>query len=173
MFKKTKQKNKQKKSGFTILIAVVTAGILLIIAMSIGGIALKEQVLSSANKESQVAYYAADAGMECALYWDQVQGAFIFEDTDSNAVRLNHPTCNGQEIYPTTEAALGSTNYTYTIMLTGLKVGDSTDTTCSVATINKTLQADGLLHTTIQSYGYNTCKPSLRRIERGIVATYP
>jgi hypothetical protein len=37
--------HKNTKRGFTILVAVVTAGILLIVAMSIGGIALKEQVL--------------------------------------------------------------------------------------------------------------------------------
>ena len=71
-----KKNNNNSQRGFTILVAVITAGILLIIAMSIGGIALKEKILSASSKDSQIAFYAADTAMECALYWDQKKGVF-------------------------------------------------------------------------------------------------
>jgi len=177
MLKKILQKNKRTQSGFTILVAVVTAGILLIVAMSIGGIALKEQVLSSANKDSQAAYYAADSGMECALYHDQKKGDFgPFFNTTGGA--LQPPStlsfnCNDQLV----TALTNDTNpqkYSYSFLINELQVGDgSGPDTCAVVMVSKEIGSDLIPYTTINSRGYNTCDPSPRRLERGIVATYP
>lgn len=191
MLKKILQKNKRTQSGFTILVAVVTAGVLLIVAMSIGGIALKEQVLSSANKDSQVAYYAADSGMECALYWDQKKGKFgpFFDDagTSQTSPTTLSFNCNGQSVTGVTlSTTVGNPQlYSYSFMINGLKVGDGTGpTTCAVVMITKETGRTGVdgqgrsynpnqTYTKINSYGYNTCDPSPRRLERGIEATYP
>lgn len=59
-----------KKSGFVILFAILVSTIILIMSAGIFRVAQKESILSSYSKESQVAFYAADAGVECALYWD-------------------------------------------------------------------------------------------------------
>lgn len=61
-------KNNQK--GFTVLYAVLVSSLVLAIGVSIFNIAFKQLVLSSQVRESQFAFYAADSGLECALYWD-------------------------------------------------------------------------------------------------------
>jgi hypothetical protein len=167
-------RNSQK--GFTILVAVVTAGILLIIAMSIGGIALKEQVLSIVNKESQVAFYAADTGMECALYWDQKKGSFApTTDANGNALIPTGSTainCNNENITATLATPFPSDDYSYTFKVSGIKVGDSGVTTCSVVMVGKNISEPNKTKTDIYSYGYNTCDASLTRVERGIEGHY-
>lgn len=56
---------KQKKNrGFTLFIAILTASIILAIGISILQITLKEFVLSSTVRDSLMAFYAADGGME-------------------------------------------------------------------------------------------------------------
>lgn len=62
---------KQREKGVVLFIALVTASIVLAIGMSILHLTLKDFVLSSAVRESEMAFAAADAGMECALYWQQ------------------------------------------------------------------------------------------------------
>jgi len=179
-------KNKKTQRGFTILVAVVTAGILLIIAMSIGGIALKEQVLSTANKESQIAFYAADTGMECALYWDQKKGIFapvvvgnsVFSPAEGTKVDIN---CNGEAI-ETDEVSVSSrtspSKYSYFFKVPNLSLGESGSTkTCAVVKITKTTGDSSLgdankTYTDIYSYGYNTCDASINRLERGVEGHY-
>jgi hypothetical protein len=167
-------RNSQK--GFTILVAVVTAGILLIIAMSIGGIALKEQVLSAANKESQIAFYAADTGMECALYWDQKMGYFAPTTNPATGEIITQsgiPTidCNNNNV---TSMALttGTNSYSYTFMINNLSVGNGSAVTCSVVEVDKDTSSATSTKTDIYSYGYNTCNASLTRVERGIEGHY-
>ena len=174
-------KNRQK--GFTILVAVVTASILLIVAISIGGIALKEQVLSTSNKETQMAFYAADTGMECAEYWDsgQVQGGvFNAQNPDgSYGVPISSAgkpmNCNGAAVKNADDSATNpatfvsanpSSNPTFDFRV------DWSSGQCALVEIKKSADAAGNVKTTINSHGYNTCNPSLNRLERGIIANY-
>jgi hypothetical protein len=183
-------KNPQK--GFTILVAVVTAGILLIIAMSIGGIALKEQMLSTANKESQIAFYAADTGMECALYWDQKMGVFS-PNTDPASGDITNPAANsiatitcGGNTFSTDPVNIISSSpnkeYRYSFKMSNIPVEGGPASTCAIVTVVKDSDDDGTVngqvreptktYTDIYSYGYNTCGPSLTRLERGIEGHY-
>lgn len=57
--------------GFTLLIAVLIGSLMLSIGFAIFNFAFKELILASSAKESQIAFFAADAGLECALYHDQ------------------------------------------------------------------------------------------------------
>jgi len=61
---------KDTQKGFTLFIAVVISSLLLLVVLSISNIALQETILSGAGRESQLAFYAADSGVECALFWD-------------------------------------------------------------------------------------------------------
>jgi Tfp pilus assembly protein PilX len=62
---------KNTKKGFTLFIALIVSSILLAIGFSLGNIILKQIQLSTAGRESQIAFYAADSASECALYWDR------------------------------------------------------------------------------------------------------
>lgn len=56
--------------GFTLLIAVVLAAIAVSITLALTNFGYKSLVLSGSSKDSQYAFYAADAALECALYHD-------------------------------------------------------------------------------------------------------
>lgn len=56
--------------GFTVFFAVLVGSLALAIGLSVYELLLRELELSQVARESQYAIYAADAGAECALYWD-------------------------------------------------------------------------------------------------------
>ncbi len=56
--------------GFTLLMSVLVVSIMLGIGVGISVLITGEIYLSNIGRLSQVAYYAADAGVECAIYWD-------------------------------------------------------------------------------------------------------
>ena len=58
------------KEGFVILIAVLISSLLISLGAFIANIAVKELALSVSGRDSQLAFYAADAAIECALYQD-------------------------------------------------------------------------------------------------------
>lgn len=69
---------KKRNKGFTLLIAVVTTSLLLLVSFVVADIALKQIILSSSNQDSQYAFYSADSGAECAVYWDAQTAAGVF-----------------------------------------------------------------------------------------------
>ncbi len=78
--------------GFTLLLAALIASIVLALGASIFGIARKQVTLSSLGRDSQFAFYAADTGAECALYWDIRENAF------GSTSPATPPTCAGQNL---------------------------------------------------------------------------
>lgn len=78
--------------GFVLLVTILIVGIVLAIGISIMTITLKEYILSGVARESTIALNAADAGMECAFYWDRASEGNTF-DVGAGA---NSITCMGQ-----------------------------------------------------------------------------
>ncbi len=64
-------KTSYKQKGFTLFVALVVSSMLLAVGFSLSNIILKQLIFSSSGKESQLAFYAADSGAECALFWDR------------------------------------------------------------------------------------------------------
>jgi hypothetical protein len=65
--------NKRKKQeGITLLVTLLLMGVLLGVSASLLNITLKQFQLSGVGYSSEVAFQAANAGMECALYRDWV-----------------------------------------------------------------------------------------------------
>lgn len=69
-FLHNKGHRRSKKGGYMLLLAMLVSSILLAIALGIHSIGLKEIMLASFAKNSEVAIAAADRGLECGLYWD-------------------------------------------------------------------------------------------------------
>ena len=59
---------KKYNQGFVILYAVLVAGVISLGGVILANIITKQLILSSIGKESQIAYYAANAGDECARF---------------------------------------------------------------------------------------------------------
>lgn len=157
----------KKDKGFTLLIAIVTTSMLLIVSFVVVNIALKQLILANASRDSQFAFYAADAGTECAIYWDLKNTTSSFGTSTPGSI-----TCSGQTIttgsqtVPTipSQASViggGGANATSTFYLTFTKG-------CAIVRVGK-----GANVTTIDSRGYNTCDTSsAKRFERGVTLSY-
>jgi len=139
---KLKQKNNniKAKRGFTLLIAVLATSIILSISLGIFDVITKEIKLASLGRESQIAFYAADAGLECAFYWEirhpnSTESAFK-KTTDGQNI-----TCGGKE----TLVGKDTTSSFF------LPLGDY----CAEVTVEKLVNLVNDDKTTITSRGYN------------------
>ncbi len=157
----------QYNKGITIFFAILIIGLLIGIGAAISGLAQKQLLLSSTGKQSQVAFYAADSGAECARYWDLVKTAF------STTSPLATIVCNGLTI-TVTHPAVQPVNTVSTFSLpvnttsTNYSPGYSY---CADVTVSKDPDTD---ETNITSRGYNTdCGgSSSRKVERAIYERY-
>ncbi len=141
------------KKGFTLLVAIVVTSMLLIISFVVANVAFKQLVLANSNQESQYAFYNADSGIECAVYWDFKNGYTVFDPL----VSTTSMRCNSQAY---TTGGSGAATTTFTLNLTK---------GCAVVSVGK--HSNGL--TIIDSRGYNTCSPgAARKLERAEKLTY-
>lgn len=143
-----------KNKGFALFMAVIITGTLLVIATGVVSLAVRQAFLSTSARESQHAFYAADSGIECVLYWDVHNPSGVSAFATSTGSQIN---CNTQTM---TVGGVAISTFTFNF---------SPDPFCVIVTVNK-----GLTGTTrIESKGYNTCDLSNpRRVERAVRATY-
>lgn len=140
--------------GFTLFISVVITGTLLLISMGLISLAVKQSFIANSGRESQNAFYAADTGMECAIYWDIKNPAGISAFATSTGSQI---ACNNQTV-----VVGGSSQSVFTFNLTP-------DPYCVRVTVTKNTDNT----TQIDSKGYNTCDVSNpRRVERAVRASY-
>lgn len=105
--------------GFALLVSIVTTSILLLISFVIVNIALKQLIISNVYKSSQIAFYAADSGMDCAIFWDlKNQNNLAISAFDPNTSGLI--TCNGQTV--TSGSQVVNTNPSRTSVIGGTGV---------------------------------------------------
>ncbi len=166
-------------TGFAMLFAVLISSFLIMIGISIFSISLKEVMISTSIRDSQMAFYAVDSAGECALYWDLKGGG-----TNSAFPSCTDLDCSnhlsGEDI-PTTITCNGITN-TLSFIKNNLtysysgndffRYSSSTIDTEPEAdiTISKTLNGTKIT-TTFNITGHNTGE-SGRRVERGIIRIY-
>ena len=144
--------------AFTLLMAVLISSVLLALGYQIYNLAVKEVTLSSAGRESQFAFFAADSGIECALHADSKMDAFA---TTSNATEVNCGTATS-----TLVRAVSGTDYITTFAIT---MGGGSNTQC----VNVRVTRKDPKRTIIESYGHNTCSlTNPVRLERAIRVTY-
>jgi hypothetical protein len=62
----------KKNQGVALLIAVIFTSVVLAFALLVGNLAYKQALIANTATGAQNAFYAADAGLECALLADQV-----------------------------------------------------------------------------------------------------
>lgn len=160
----------------TLFIAVVVMGILLFLSFAVMNITLKGTIFSSSGRDSQYAFYAADAGLECAIYWDSRFDPSKFATSTSGGAG-SPISCAGSSIVnsaaipgTTTPTLIGGTVANPTsVFYFNLNYGVNPLPFCAVVTVTKNTNGT----TYIKSRGYNTCSTSdARRVERGIEVTY-
>ena len=151
----------QNKEGFTLAVALIVAGVLLLIATGMVNLALKQASISASGRDSQIAFYAADTGIECALFWDiqSPTGSSAFSTSTGSTIFCNKDVNN-----PDNQWIVGGS---YTSVINHINFAP--EPYCAIVVVTKEL--DG--HTEIESKGYNTCDLSNhRRVERAVRVTY-
>ncbi len=146
---KYKKSNTNSKRGAALLMAVLISSVMLSIGIGVYQRTYKQLVFSSFWKQMQIAFAAADGGLECALYWDLRPGALS-------------PTC----FRVATGWAPGSAT-----VATGVNLVTSGG--CVNVTITKPSPLAPYL-TRIDSRGYNDACGSTnpRRVERALKIDY-
>lgn len=154
------KKHLKGDKGFTLFIAIVISATLLLVSTGIISVAVKEAFLTTANRHSQEAFYAADTGIECALYWDLKNPGLSAFATSTTAI-IN---CNAQNF--TVGGSSGQSNFTITFLpqkyCTEVRV-----------TRRRAQPSLGIKSTTIEALGYNDCdSTNPRRVQRAIGVSY-
>jgi hypothetical protein len=84
-------KNKNQ-DGFVALFTVLITSVILAMVVGLSSISLKEIVLSGAASEGSKAFYAADSGIECALYleWSNLLQGSSFATCNGNTFQITN-----------------------------------------------------------------------------------
>ncbi len=155
--------------GIALFIAVLMGSIALIIGMGVLNITLKELKLSSLSRDSMSAFFAADTGLECALYWDDIRTASSPNSIFATSTDLVFPA-NGalNQVKQCANKDITSDWSVITISSTEAETTFNIVDLCSTVVV---LKNNG--QTIIDSRGYNTCDTSsARRVERGLRVSY-
>ena len=149
--------------GFTLLIAALVSSLVLALGASIFQIAQKQVTLSSLSRDSQFAFYAADTGAECALYWDFRHQ--LFPTTTPETANLS---CD-EDAAVTTSSSVGST------VLSSFQF--EANGYCVDVYVEKTLvQPGNNIRTVVHADGFNTsCEAiatSPRALQRSVELHY-
>ena len=144
--------------AFTMLMAVLISSVLLALGYEIYNLAVKEVNLSSSGRESQFAFFAADSGVECALWADSKLDAFA---TTSSLTELDCGTATS-----TLARETSGTDYITTF---DVVTGTGSKTQCTSIVVTRKVPKK----TIIEAFGHNTCVlTNPLRLERAIRVTY-
>jgi len=158
-----KRKKRKYSEGIAIYMAVTITAALILVSFAVVNLVLKQIGISGAARDSQAAFYAADSGIECALYWDLKNPT----DTTRSAFSTATPTqtsikCQGSNI-PISVSSNSTTTFSFTL---------SPEPYCVNVGVSKKFVGNTLT-TQIEARGYNTCAVgNSRRVERAIYVSY-
>ena len=157
-------KIKNNYSGFVLLFAVMLSAIILAITLGVSSTLLKETNFSISNKDAGNAFFAADTGAECALYFDRVKDFFNLNNSIPSEIK-----CDGA---PRSIISLSINNFEFFVNSLG-----SSRNACAIVSIEKTDNGGGTFSTKIVSKGYNlggdNCKKiSVNQVERELDLNY-
>lgn len=163
--------HQKQQRGFTLLLAALVSSIVLALGASIFALAQKEVTLSSIGRDSQFAFYAADAAAECALYWD-FRFNYFATSTPLDVV----PTCDGQAL----NASPPSSEYPYTMESEKINIFQDVSPIgnfCVQIFVTKSIDpATSALRTVIHADGYSvncaTIQTSSRALQRSVELRY-
>lgn len=135
--------------GFVILFTILISAIVLMIGLGIFSVATRETVLSGTSREAQYAFYAADAGVECALYAQSLpQGGPLAAGGNGGSLDCGALVSPFSQVQGTGQA---STPFEFDILV------DTVQRTCAHVTVYDTTSPTGAPARRVISQGFNLC----------------
>lgn len=144
--------------GFTLLLAALISSIVVALGVSIFRLAQKEIILSSIGRDSQFAFYAADSGSECALYWDLRHAWF------TPTIPATGATCDGETLSASGRSAI----LPYTVSFQY----EPNDLCAQVSVTKSAAHPRTLIHADGYSVGCASITTSPRALQRSIEIRY-
>lgn len=151
-----KKANNRNSAGFALFYAVVVVAVITSLGAVLSSLIVREANLSATSRESSLAYYSADAGLECAQYWDLQEDSFPRTSTSSFSIK-----CAGDN--PPVSASSSGSTYQYDFQIDNNNI-------CSDVTVKK-FEDGGRKITQIESIGSDECGASTR-VQRALRTTY-
>lgn len=147
-------------AGFALFYAVVVVAVISSLGAVLSSLIVREADLSATARQSSRAFYSADAGIECAQYWDLQKGRFP---------RNNNPVsdinCAGETgISVNSSDNDGDSTYVYDFSI------DNNNICAGTVRVTK-LEGGGRIITRIESIGSDECG-SGTRVQRALRTTY-
>jgi|JI10StandDraft_1071094.scaffolds.fasta_scaffold26155_6 hypothetical protein len=142
---------KNQNGGYVLLITVLISSVILAMTLGMANTAYREETFAIQAKESYIAFFAADTGLECALAADRVAGSPF--DGPNPVIR-----CADQSITTigdTSPADVEERVYDFEIASAGVTIPDGG---CAHIIVRKNAVVNtlsGLRGTIIESRGYN------------------
>lgn len=127
--------------GFVLLFTALIASIILMMAIGISNISLKEVQLAGASRDAHYAFFAADTGAECALFLDRIARDVFVNPAGSGS-------CAGASVSPS-QATNTYTNPVTQSFVYAFEL-ELADERCAAVTVEKFIA-----QTVIESFGYN------------------
>lgn len=169
-----------RNGGYTLLFAMLTAALVLGVAVFIISISRGQYLLSSTARESMFAVYAADSGLECGSL---AAVSTLLSTTSAAYDSAGTISCGGSEpqisAYGQLAEYAGLKNDTAYKAGVSIIFGTGVNTRCAQVAFIKGMTEDGLYPVTIiESRGYNRDCPAANTpidpltVERALVLTH-
>lgn len=175
--KKVQNPKFKSQSGYTLLFAVLTATLVLGVAIFILGVSRKQLALAVAARDSMYSIYAADSGIECASAISDISTSTLLSiQCNGKTFTLNSAgsVVSFASVDPNNSSVSGmgfdvtASPSVPVYQASGLII-DLPDSTCSVITVTDGYYLDASdgsrkNRVIIDSRGYNYCKPTLTSV---------
>lgn len=165
---------KETQRGFALLIAVIFMSVMLTFGLALGSLSYKQQVLASSAVESQYAFYAADAALECILYADQQLGLFAYPASEPASAPLIK--CDGISATYPPDVPTGIVSYTSSQWIIAERLSLDSGKHCADVTIYKPSPGSGTNYLFAQGYDVSCTavesSSGARFVSRGLQAHY-
>lgn len=157
------------KKGVTLLLAVLVSSIALSVGIGIFSLLFSEIQISGSAKDSVTAFYAADSGLECAIYWELLENKGYLPSSPFASGSGASITCNGTSYSGMGSCPSGSP-------CTGDFAPQYSDygiNSCAHVTVEKEDMGGGYIQTRLISGGENrsqcdTSPTSLKTLQQGL-----
>lgn len=161
--------------GITLLLSVLIISIVLAVSLGVSNIITTEIFLSNTGRQSQIAFYAADAGIECAAYWDTLHAGLSRSAFATSTPSANTISCGGQNFsvggwascIPTPCTSAGEKKSGFSSFTLNFSNGS-----CAKVSVTKRNDFSDPFSPTIETFihsdGQNTCANTPRTFQRSI-----
>jgi Tfp pilus assembly protein PilX len=155
---KTKNNSAIQRRGFVLMLSVIMLSVILATSLGVFNLVYQGMKLSGTTRESQLAYYAADAGVECALFAD-FRGANSFGTTTAPSVATE--CANVSKLQKLSDSYVNGATFTV----------DYGNGSCVNVTVDKTIPPTG--STKLSAVGKNNCSgQATDQVNRSLEVTY-